>query len=391
MKNIRILSLLLLITTSLIPSLVSAEARVSIHSAIVNSSSDGTRVNYTFYPAPAKWKIDYICNQYIVAEPKGGGNCDTLDEIQFTDTVSYPFPVWFKNSSNTYQDAHIKADAYDIKTGKFIGTYLDTVSVPPTPKKVSDSDLSTQVVPASAVSTSAVSKTASYQTAPAYSPSPTYTDSKATIASISPTSGPIGTIVEIKGTNLKGFEGDLDAWIENSNGEIGFLPGIGAVPRADGIIRVKIGDKLCTTGTNYTGFCSNNKYLTITPGIYRIFAKPYSVKSNSVFFTVTKSATGSTLTVLTPTNSSGASYFNPGDTINFQWSSTGSVGVKKITLISSETGDQINVLNISSNSLPLTSNSYRWVVPSSVKFGVYRVKVVSGDRKSTRLNSSHIT
>jgi hypothetical protein len=39
------------------------------------------------------------------------------------------------------------------------------------------------------------------------------------ISSISPSSGPIGTRVEIKGENLSGLEGDLDVYFEDSSGQ----------------------------------------------------------------------------------------------------------------------------------------------------------------------------
>jgi len=108
-----------------------------------------------------------------------------------------------------------------------------------------------------------------------------------TITSISPSSGPVGTIVTLKGTNLAGFEGDLDAVIENSSGQTAFLPGIGEVPRADQTIRVKIADKICTVNTGYSGApCPS--YMAITPGVYNLYTAPWGNESNKVQFTVTK-------------------------------------------------------------------------------------------------------
>jgi len=110
------------------------------------------------------------------------------------------------------------------------------------------------------------------------------------ITSISPSSGPVGTVIELKGNNLAGFEGELDAWIVNSNGEKAFLPGIGSVPRADGTIRVKIDSKLCKEDLSYKGgTCSS--YLTITPGTYGIYTYPWGTQSNSVKFTITATST----------------------------------------------------------------------------------------------------
>ena len=106
------------------------------------------------------------------------------------------------------------------------------------------------------------------------------------IVSITPSSGPIGTVVELKGKNLAGFEGDLDAVLENSKGEIAFLPGIGQVPRADQTIRVKIESKLCKSNNSYSGLPCKD-YLSIMPGKYFIYSLPWNKQSNKVQFTVT--------------------------------------------------------------------------------------------------------
>jgi hypothetical protein len=106
------------------------------------------------------------------------------------------------------------------------------------------------------------------------------------IDSISQTSGPIGTIIEIKGENLEGFEGDLNAIIENEKGETAYLKGIGSVPREDKTIRIKIESKVCTLNNSYSGLPCE-KYLNITPGIYFIYTSPWGKISNKVQFNVT--------------------------------------------------------------------------------------------------------
>jgi len=106
------------------------------------------------------------------------------------------------------------------------------------------------------------------------------------IDSISQTSGPIGTILELKGENLEGFEGDLDAIIENEKGETAYLKGIGSVPREDKTIRIKIESKVCTLNNSYSGLPCE-KYLNITPGIYFIYTSPWGKISNKVQFNVT--------------------------------------------------------------------------------------------------------
>lgn len=111
------------------------------------------------------------------------------------------------------------------------------------------------------------------------------------IDSITPNSGPVGTIIEIKGKNLNGFEGDLTAWIENSKGEKGVLYSIDQVagnriPGASTLIRTKIESKLCSEDNSYSGLPCG-KYLNVTFGKYKIYAVPWGNRSNEVEFTVT--------------------------------------------------------------------------------------------------------
>ncbi len=144
------------------------------------------------------------------------------------------------------------------------------------------------------------------------------------ITSLEPRSGPIGTVITIKGQNLSGFEGDLDAWIENSKEEVGFLPG-GSLPRQDQTIRVKIDQTLCTHNNNYTGECMK-PMLTITPGIYKIYTKPWTKKSNTIEFTVTPTIPAQNITptvkVVYP---NGGETFKIGSTIKVTWNTTGTI------------------------------------------------------------------
>ncbi|MES2623284.1 MAG: hypothetical protein V4576_02630 [Patescibacteria group bacterium] len=106
------------------------------------------------------------------------------------------------------------------------------------------------------------------------------------ISSISQSSGPVGTIIELKGVNFAGLEGDMDALIENSKGEVAFLAGIGYVPRKDNTIRVKIDANICKENNSYSGQPCKN-YVSITPGKYKIYTSPWGKESNKVDFTVT--------------------------------------------------------------------------------------------------------
>lgn len=105
------------------------------------------------------------------------------------------------------------------------------------------------------------------------------------INSIFPQSGKTGTIITLKGKNLGGFESDLDAWIENKKGEIAYLGQFGQ-PITDQIT-AKIEEKVCKTNESYRGW-SCKEYMTIVPGVYKIFAQPYGKESNKVLFEVTK-------------------------------------------------------------------------------------------------------
>ncbi len=166
------------------------------------------------------------------------------------------------------------------------------------------------------------------------------------ITSILPASGPVGTIVEISGTQLAGFEGDLDAWIENDKGESAFLPGMGSTPRSDQTIRVKIFSSLCKSNNSYSGApCSS--YLTITPGNYKIYTKPWGVKSNVVNFTVTAGTdtSDSSLPTVSFTASNGRNtvtssgpdsnavlYANVGDDMKYSWNTNGTYGNSSFTV-----------------------------------------------------------
>jgi hypothetical protein len=111
------------------------------------------------------------------------------------------------------------------------------------------------------------------------------------INSIFPSAGPAGTIIQIKGDNLNGFEGDMDAMIENSKGETAFLPGLDGTLKDSSqinnqIIRVKIESEICKTNNSYSGLPCKS-YLDIIPGVYNIYVSPWGKVSNKLRFTVT--------------------------------------------------------------------------------------------------------
>jgi len=103
------------------------------------------------------------------------------------------------------------------------------------------------------------------------------------ITSISPTSGPIGTKIEIKGCNFSGFEAAKDAVIVNSNGEGAFLAG---EPTIDSkLITVVLKSPICKVDNSASGLpCP--AFLTLTPGLYKIYTTPWGKKSNETTFTI---------------------------------------------------------------------------------------------------------
>lgn len=113
------------------------------------------------------------------------------------------------------------------------------------------------------------------------------------INSIFPSSGSKGTMVEIKGKNLSGLEGDLNVYFERPDGKIIVLVDtFGDYPKTGGnLIKVKVLEP-CQQGEVVTGEYSGIKsvcdYVELTPGMYKVYASPWGVKSNIVNFEITK-------------------------------------------------------------------------------------------------------
>jgi ketosteroid isomerase-like protein len=117
------------------------------------------------------------------------------------------------------------------------------------------------------------------------------------ITSISTSSGPIGTSIDIFGHNFAGFEGDLGVDIENEVGKTAYIFSslAGGYPTlyktiypGKELIRITIPDKVCETA--YSDSYSGNpckSFMEIVPGTYKISVKGNSERSNVVMFTVT--------------------------------------------------------------------------------------------------------
>lgn len=111
-------------------------------------------------------------------------------------------------------------------------------------------------------------------------------DSPPVITSIAPSSGPVGTTIEIQGCNFLSFEGDKEIWFTNSRGEKGFLNGqMDAATRASNTIaRVTLSQRLCKINS-YAGL--DCPVLELAPGAYTVYSHSYGGNSNAVNFTVT--------------------------------------------------------------------------------------------------------
>jgi hypothetical protein len=111
------------------------------------------------------------------------------------------------------------------------------------------------------------------------------------IVSLMPTSGPIGTELEINGCNLAGFEGDKDVFFERSDGKKIMIEE-GAGRWDTGISKMKIIIKEpCKEGEKVVGRYSGEEtlcdYVAMTPGVYKVYVEPWGKRSNEVSFVIT--------------------------------------------------------------------------------------------------------
>ena len=126
---------------------------------------------------------------------------------------------------------------------------------------------------------------------------PTTDTAKPIITSISQSSGPIGTVVELKGYNLLENRGDQNLIIENSKGEVASF-GFGNpehLKLSEKYVSMKfnLSEKVCKQwGTDMGGPCTKG-WMTIVPGEYKIYVAingftDTSAMSNKVAFTITQ-------------------------------------------------------------------------------------------------------
>lgn len=103
------------------------------------------------------------------------------------------------------------------------------------------------------------------------------------ITSISSYFGSVGTKIELGGCNFTGFEGDKNAWIENDQGVKGIIYGeMGSTAK---LVILTLKSPLCQKDTSYSGLPCDS-WLTLTPGVYKIYVTPWGNTSNIVDFTI---------------------------------------------------------------------------------------------------------
>ena len=117
------------------------------------------------------------------------------------------------------------------------------------------------------------------------------------IGTITPSSAPVGTTIEIKGSGLSGFEGDVYFYFERADGKKVRLPGtLSQQFTGDGVgsqlARVIIKEP-CQSGQtvygDYSGIPSLCDYVQLTPGVYKVYTQPWGKMSNVENFTITSS------------------------------------------------------------------------------------------------------
>jgi hypothetical protein len=110
---------------------------------------------------------------------------------------------------------------------------------------------------------------------------------KSSIDSIFPSIGAVGTDVEIRGKNLNGFEGSTYLYFVKENGEIGYITANSYLPAGATLLKFTLPEEMCTKNMGESDLpCPS--FITVTPGVYKVYAYPWGDKTNEVQFTVIK-------------------------------------------------------------------------------------------------------
>lgn len=140
------------------------------------------------------------------------------------------------------------------------------------------------------------------------------------IGSVSPSSASVGSTIEVRGSGLTGFEGDIYFFFERADGKIARLPGsISTQMNGDAAgaqtARILLKEP-CQQGqtvyADYSGFSSICDYVQLTPGTYKIYTQPWGKMSNKVQFTIVANPASPVSSLNTYTDSSfGFSFLYP--------------------------------------------------------------------------------
>ncbi len=217
-------------------------------------------------------------------------------------------------------------------------------------------------------------------------------DSKPVITSITPSSGPVGTTIEIIGCNFLGFESDKTLLFTNSKGERGLLyGGSDATTRTSNtVMRVTLPRTLCQNDNSYSGLpCSAS--LELVPGLYTVYSNSYGGNSNAVNFTVTATqgtqASSPSVTIISP---NGGEQLKIGETYTVRWRASGIPSDARVQF-TVETGRGRLSLSAGVLSDLNGEHSFQWTVPADYAMGdvVYRYPVLPGS--DYRIRASIIT
>ncbi len=211
------------------------------------------------------------------------------------------------------------------------------------------------------------------------------------ITSLSAYSGSIGTKFEVRGCNFSGFEGDLNAWIENSQGiKAGIYGEAGSTSK---LLKITLKSPLCQQDNSYSGLpCST--WLTLVPGTYKVYTMPWGKKSNIVNFTITGDTpqTNPYIKVIDP---NGGEIWKIGQLYTVLWEANKPYDAIQIQIITDETSDQPYLLTNgylegdAAKAGTYTFTLKNWWVPSlvngrisnnlaPVEAGKYKIRLVTG-------------
>ena len=150
-------------------------------------------------------------------------------------------------------------------------------------------------VPANYVSPIDYSKLPTNKSTESSGPSDVNPDSETPyIGSIYPNSAPVGTTLNITGSNLTGFEGDVYFFFERADGKVVRISGKVTTHTSGDAIGAQnatlVLKEPCEPGQtvygDYSGIPSTCDYVQLTPGNYKVYTTPWSKTSNVIDFTV---------------------------------------------------------------------------------------------------------